>query len=546
MTKKIVALLLALVLVFAMTACAKTEAPKADAPKADAPAAKADEPKAEAPKADEEPAASGEIPVIEYCLYSNQAATDTSKEEAAINAIIEPLIGANIHITSIASGDWKDKALVALQSGETYDIFFTADWFYYLQEIQQGLLTPLNDPDGENGNLLELYGQDILATINPFFLTGTQFNGINYAVPTNKELCVPMGWIVNADAAAEIGFPTDVAGGDALINKTEDWEPYMAQWKEIHPDQYPLLQDGAWGDEPWTPGTVSALNAQVINQYQEYKDGKPDRNWYSVWETEENMEHCKLMYKWWNLGYIHPDSYLKDFSVNNSAEFAAGQFLWIARELKGNGIKAQELVTASGNQDLNLYEIQGQGKYIVTTHSGGSMLAIPTTAEHPVEAMKYINQMHCNTELLDVMLFGVPGEQWEKEADGRVKVIDTTWYSTHGGAWTMGNLAYQDVTNTEDPQKNKLLQEFGNDAKESGALGFRYVNDTVTDKIAAVNNIIDSMNRVILCGSVDPEVEIPKYVEQLKAAGLDAVKADIERQYGEWCKAKGIDWAPAA
>ena len=34
MTKKIVALLLALVLVFAMTACAKTETPAADAPAA--------------------------------------------------------------------------------------------------------------------------------------------------------------------------------------------------------------------------------------------------------------------------------------------------------------------------------------------------------------------------------------------------------------------------------------------------------------------------------------------------------------------------------
>ncbi len=541
MTKKIVALLLALVLVFAMTACAKTETPAAsDSAKTETKAeTKADDTADEEPA--EEPAASGDIPVIEYCLYSNQAATDTSKEEAAINAIIEPLIGANIHFTSIASGDWKDKALVALQSGESYDIFFTADWFYYLQEIQQGLLTPLNDDEGENGNLLELYGQDILNTINPFFLVGTQFNGVNYAVPTNKELCVPMGWIVNADAAAEIGFPTDTEGGDALINKTEDWEPYMAQWKELHPDQYPLLSDGAWGDEPWTPGIVSALTGQIINQYQEY-DTEPNRNWYLTWETEENLNHVTTMNNWYKAGYIHPDSYLKDFSVNNSAEFAAGQFLFIARELKGNGIKAQELVTASGNQDLHLYEIQGQGKYIVTTHSGGSMLAIPTTAEHPVEAMKYINQMHCNTELLDVMLFGVPEEQWTKAEDGRINVIDTTWYSTHGGAWTMGNLAYQDVTVTENPEKNKLLQEFGNDAKESGALGFRYVNDTVTDKVAAVNNIIDAYNRTIMSGCFEgePAAVIADYVEQLKAAGVDDVKADIERQYADWCAAKGI------
>ena len=546
MTKKIVALLLALVLVLAMTACAKTETPAADAPKADAPAAEGEEPAADDEPADA-PAASGEIPVIEYCMYSNQAATDTSKEEAAINAVIEPLIGANIHITSIASGDWKDKALVALQSGEPYDIFFTADWFYYMQEIQQGLIMPLNDDEGEYGNLLELYGQDIINTINPFFLTGTQFNGVNYAVPTNKELCVPMGWVVSTNGATEVGLPTTSAEAEAIIKCTADWDPYVRAYKELHPDWYPILSDGSWGDEEWTPGIIAAFNSLTIAQRMEkQEDGTFDETWYSIWETPEQMEYCKQMNAWFKDGMIHPDSYLKDFNCPNSAEFAADQFLWIAQPLKGNGIKAQELVEASGNRDLKVFEIQGQGKYIVTTHSGGSMLAIPTTAEHPIEAMKFINQMHCNTELLDVMLFGVPEEQWTKDEDGRINVTDTTWYGTHGGAWTMGNLAYQDVTNTEDPNKNKLLQEFGMDAEACASLGFRYVNDTVTTEIAAVNNLIDSMNRVILCGSVDPEVEIPKYVEQLKAAGLDAVKADIERQYGEWCAAKGIDWTPAA
>ena len=48
--KKLLSLVLALVMVLSLVACAKTEAPKADAPAADAPAA--DAPAADAPAAD--------------------------------------------------------------------------------------------------------------------------------------------------------------------------------------------------------------------------------------------------------------------------------------------------------------------------------------------------------------------------------------------------------------------------------------------------------------------------------------------------------------
>jgi putative aldouronate transport system substrate-binding protein len=38
----------------------------------------------------------------------------------------------------------------------------------------------------------------------------------------------------------------------------------------------------------------------------------------------------------------------------------------------------------------------------------------------------------------------------------------------------------------------------------------------------------------LFTGYVDPAVELPKYIEALKAAGLDTVKAEVEKQYAEW------------
>lgn len=525
MTKKILALLMALVLVIGMTACAKTPAASPD-PSGDV------EPSV-APSADTDPAETpdeptGDVVNLKYYWIGNQ---DTNTREAvqdAVNAHVEPLIGANVEFQIIGWNDWDSKALVALQAGEDIDIFFTADWKSYVRSISQNLFLPLNDDNGEFGNLLDLYGQGILGSINPAFITGTQYQGINYGVPTNKELCVPMGWVYNIDAAAEVGMDP------ATITKTEDFEPYLKAYKELHPEQYPFLTDGSRGDEPWVPGAVSNLPANCISMIQEANaDGTYDETWYNVWESDSNKEFSALVYKWMQAGYIDPDAPLSTFSVNDT--FNAGKFLVQPAPLKGENIKGQELVNASGNPDLKVDEIYGQGKYCVTTHAGGSMLAIPTVSEKAVTAMKFIDLMHTDTELLDIMLFGVPETMWTFAEDGRVTLIDASWNGAHGGAWTVGNTAIQDVTDIEDPEKNQKLQEYSADAKMHPTLGFRYVCPTELEaQWAALVNVTDAMNRSLLTGGSDPAKALDQYLADLKAAGIDEIKADVQAQYDAW------------
>jgi putative aldouronate transport system substrate-binding protein len=120
------------------------------------------------------------------------------------------------------------------------------------------------------------------------------------------------------------------------------------------------------------------------------------------------------MREWYTKGWIHPDAGLTTF--NTGELLNAGKFFIEPQPLKGNNIKAQELINASGNADLSaLGEIYGQPKVNITVHSGGSMLAIPIVSDHPVEAMKFINLMHTDSKLLNMMLFGVEGTHWEFE-----------------------------------------------------------------------------------------------------------------------------------
>jgi putative aldouronate transport system substrate-binding protein len=56
--------------------------------------------------------------------------------------------------------------------------------------------------------------------------------------------------------------------------------------------------------------------------------------------------------------------------------------------------------------------------------------------------------------------------------------------------------------------------------------------------LTALNAVNDGMSRALYTGYVDPEVELPKFIEDLKAAGLETVQAEVEKQYAAWKAAK--------
>jgi putative aldouronate transport system substrate-binding protein len=481
----------------------------------------------------EEPV-SGEVALLDYYWVANQDTDQRPLVEAAINEYIQPLIGANVAFHLIGWGDWPAKAITGLQAGEKMDVFFTADWFNYMQLSTEGLFSALNDPNGPNGNLLDQYGKEIVSSLNPAFITGTQIDGINFAVPTNKELTVPEGFLYNVTLAEEIGMTPEDA---AAIKSYRDMEPWLEKAKAARPDEYPYLTDGRNGFSIWPQDLASGVNGTLVNmKIAPDASGNWDETIFSVMETENTAEVLGIMREWYDKGWIHPDSGLTTFVPNDL--FNAGKFFIWPMPLKGNNIKAEEMMNSSGNPDLKVGEIYGQPKVNITTHAGGSMLAIPSTSEFPVQAMKYLNLLHSDPKLVNMQLFGVEGTHWEVEADGRVNLIDSAWYGSHSGAWTVGDIMLQKVTNKEDPEKNRLLIEYSNDSLNHPALGFRFRTEPIAPELTAVNSVVDGMSRALWTGYVDPAVELPKYISDLKAAGLDTIKAEVETQYAAWKTAK--------
>ena len=427
---------------------------------------------------------------------------------------------------------WTEQAIGALMNDEKIDLIFTADWEGYVKEIQAGKLTPL-------GDLLTTDGQGILETLSPDFLEGIRVEGEIYGIPTNKELCVPSGIIVNKTAAAEIGWDlTEYENDPSKKITTGELEPYLAAYKEKYPDKYPyLMEKDRWSDEPWGHEWIGLEEDVLSMKYAKDGNGNYDETVYSIYETQEQEDHIRLMYDWAKKGYISPDSATQEYN----AVFGTGDFLVFTQPLKGNNFKSIEMYGANKNPEVpefELTEIVMQDKYKVTCQAGGSMFAIPASSKKKEAAMQYLNLMHSDPVLVNLMLFGAEGVNYTKANDVQVELVDgANWYGMHGGAWTVGNTKLQYVLTTEDPEKNAKLQEYALDAPMTASYGFRFDKTKAEKLVDAVEDVVKQYARPLMVGAVDPddpELGLEVFRKALKEAGVDDLKDEVERQYKEW------------
>jgi len=79
-----------------------------------------------------------------------------------------------------------------------------------------------------------------------------------------------------------------------------------------------------------------------------------------------------------------------------------------------------------------------------------------------------------------------------------------------------------------------LLVRYSDDALDHPSLGFRFRTEPVAAELTAVNAVYDGTDAALFTGYVDPAEVLPTYIEDLKAAGFDAIKAEVEKQYAAW------------
>ncbi|MCL2030834.1 MAG: ABC transporter substrate-binding protein [Oscillospiraceae bacterium] len=412
-------------------------------------------------------------------------------------------------------GDYTDTTNLMLASGgNEFDIIFISNWaanFY--ANAAAGYLTDL-------GPYLAKY-PDVERILTSDFMNASLVNGKNYALPTNKEKARQLGWVLRKDIVDDMGL--DLAAIEALPygERLAALEPYFYQAKEdydlwVYPIFVPSDYQYDRIIEPIImsrvePGATTALVADLDSTF---------------------IDAVKLYSKWYQDGLINPN--LNNQSSGNT-EFATGQYFGIPYQLKPGKDKELE----GEIEGFEFVQIAMNPPEIANSETTGAMVAIPHGAANKNEAFDFINLLYTNADVLNTVIFGEEGIDYEFVGDG---IIEITGGGGHGQSWTMGDQFANHLQSNEDPTKWAQFIAFNEAGSPLPLLGFVPNTDDldiqtyIAGMQAVRENYGDLFRGYTPLDQIDAEFE--KLRSEYESAGMNELLEEMQAQIDAWLASK--------
>lgn len=458
-----------------------------------------------------------EAPYELVVLYPSTPQADQQMVEDAINAYLIDKINATVDLRPIDWGPWNDQSMLMIGSGEKLDVVFTAQWTNFPINVAKGAFLELND-------LLEEHGQGILDSLDPLFLERSRIDGINYAIPTNKEMAGLGGLVYRTDIAEQLGLDMH------SVTSLQDLEPILKRVKEETDIEYPLfLKEGETFATHYFSNLDFLGNVEIDGAI--LKDGT-ETTVKSKLEIDRYKEILQLTRDFFVKGYINQDAATTQTAGSDALK--SGQYFAIPASLKPGKDKETELAASLQGK---LGQIALNEKTISSSETAGAMLAISAKSENPVKAMQFINLLHTDKELVNLLVFGIEGVHFTRNGE-IISSTDQTGNYAPNSAWEFGNQFLNYVWDTEPQDKWEQFREFNKGGTYSPALGFLFDVSPINTEAASLANVRRTYDAALETGSVDPEETIPQYLEALRAAGLDKAIAEKQRQLDDFLAQK--------
>ncbi|BBH24709.1 ABC transporter substrate-binding protein [Paenibacillus baekrokdamisoli] len=444
---------------------------------------------------------------------------DEAAVEAALNKYLTEKINATVDLMPIGWGPWNDKSNLMIAGRDKIDIFFTAQWDRYTQNVAKGAFLPIDD-------LLKTAGKPIVDYQDPAFLAGSKIDGKNYGVPTTKELASQGGILYRKDIAEELGLDM------TKVKTISDLIPILETVKAKKPDMIPLfLRDGEnfashyfSNYDPLGDITVPGVILKNVDD----KVVKP------IYELDIYKQTLKVTRDMYLKKLINTDA--ATTQVGSTDAMKAGNVFAIPSPLKPG--KAEEVAGSVGLPG-KLAQIEMNEKTVSTSETAGSMLAISSTSADPERAMMFIALLHTDPIVNNLMNFGIEGVNYTKVNDHVIKATDKTKDFAPGTNWMFGNQFLNYLWDTEPADKWEQFKAFNQGAHLSTGLGFVFNGDQVKTEVGAIQSVLREFRNPLETGSVDPDKVIPQYAEKLKAAGQDKIIQEKQKQLDEYLAKKG-------
>jgi putative aldouronate transport system substrate-binding protein len=452
---------------------------------------------------------------VNMMLLSTGTTPDVGLVQNAINEYIKPM-GLELEFVIM---DWTFVQTINLMvsGGEKLDLIPV--WGTDMSnDIAQGKLLPLTP-----------YLDTVMAgtaEVMKDYLIATTFKKDVYGVPTLRDMAAAYGICMREDIMTKYGYKIED------IKNTADLEAMFAVIAPQEPDMYMFYTQGNGNDiVEQMLHDYDPLGSDTYGVLMNHGQNEPLKV-VNFFETPEYEERVRLLRKWYQNGWIVPDATTNP--QGGTTQVGAGKLFGFASNLKP-GFDAQSTLGAGG---IKMVQSEFTPQLSHSQYIALLNWCIPVTCKNPEKTAQFLNLLFTDPVVFNLVNWGIEGKHYVKMNDNIITypqgvTAETTGYNMNL-TWFYGNSLIGYMWEGNDYDVNDQMREFNQTAIFSKATGFNFDTTPVRNAITSVTNVINEYRLAMGAGMLDVDENLPKFRAALKAAGVDEIIAEKQRQLDAW------------
>lgn len=439
---------------------------------------------------------------LTWYVPSNEL-TDKAAVIEEINKITEQKIGAKVDIQTIDAGAYGEKMRMKMASGEAdYDLAFVGYLLPYQTAVKNEVLEPLTKLIDENA-------PELWDAVDDYIWDDAKYNGEIYAVPNTQIEAVQFAYGIQKSLAEKYGWTKE------KIEKPEELEDFLAKVKAGESDIYPYRTN--YGTEMWTAPYYEGIASFAV-----VPTDKDSNETVLAYDTPEWQSGIKTLRSWFEKGYIRKDV---ASATDDDTDFKAKRYATFSVTWKP-GIE-------SIYPDYTFVKV-GE-PFMKNGGTQATMTAINFKSKNKEKAIKLISLMNTDKELYNLMSLGIKDKHYTVGEDGKYTEIKDSGYAIDG--WKIGNQFNQLIHENQSDDVWEQTKKFNDEANKSRLLGFWFDDSNIKAQISAIASISGEYG-ALSNGSRDSSEFLDEMINRYKDAGIEEIKAEADKQLGEFFSKK--------
>jgi putative aldouronate transport system substrate-binding protein len=453
--------------------------------------------------------------------------------EAAINAITEKEIGVRVKLNILGIGSYPQQASLILTSQEKADLvtFIPGGPLGFSVMVSQNQLMDI-------GDLLNQYGNDLLKATDdviPGFINATRVDGKVYGVSGFYNKVMNEYFLAREDILKKHNI--SIAG----LGSLDDIEEVLAKLKNEEPNMSAIL--------PASAGDSGALiSMEGGNFFEDFADpvamdifgsimaplavsfvNDPFKA-VNVYKSVPYKRMLDRAHRWYQAGYAYKDAAINTEMAEELVKSGKG-IAWITSSETGVEVNK----TAQTGFPITVFKItSGLISTGVMTKWGWG---VPSYSKEGAAAIKFLNMLYTDERIVNLITFGIEGRDYIAKPGGTIGYPQGVTAQTvpyHVVEFLYGSQFLMKVWEGNPPDLRQQILKENREAPVSPLMGFLFNPVSVQNEVSAVTNVLAQYRPSLESGTVDPETELPEFLEALDAAGAEKIIAETQRQLDAW------------